>query len=47
MPNSNEDMLLSQEEINQIAERISKNASERLANELEKILKRGSGGQVP
>ena len=39
MQNSNEDMLLSQEEINKIAERISKDASERLTKELERALK--------
>lgn len=43
MQNSNEDMLLSQEEINKIAERISKDASERLTKELERALKRVRG----
>lgn len=35
----NDDMLLTPEEINEIAERISKNASERIVKELEKALK--------
>lgn len=39
---SNEDMLLTQQQINEIAERISRKTSERIAKELEKALKSNS-----
>lgn len=38
----NNDMLLTPEQINEIAERISKNTSERIVKELEKALKSNS-----